>query len=141
MGKTVTVTDEMADAYFKIGEGFQDLGRAIARRDLGESPEENRQADLGDLDISGETTEGRRRRQAIVLRAFEKADGRLHKDDFYKIAQSVGYDNRGLAGWSTGAANLVEVEKRERMDTGYRLLTEAGQRRLDVNRHLLPSEE
>lgn len=130
-------TDEIADALYKIGEGFKDLSKAIAQQ-------ESAGADVvtpSDLDISGETTEGRRRRQAIVLRALEKAGGRMHKDDFYKIAQSVGYDNRGLAGFSTTQANLVAVEKEGGAETGYRVLTETGQRRLEVNRRLLPPEE
>lgn len=75
-----------------------------------------------------------------MLRAFERADGWIHRDDFYKIAQTVGYENHGQADFSTTAANLVGFERRERMDTGYRVLTEAGKRRLEVNRHLLPPE-
>ncbi len=132
----MTTTEEMADAMYKIGEGFMDLSRAMARQGLPEGPSEE-----VELDVSGETTEGRRRRQAIVLRALEKADGRLHKDDFYKIAQSVGYDNRGLAGFSTTQANLVEIERQNGTETGYRVLTDTGRRRLEINRRLLPAEK
>ncbi len=132
----MTTTEEMADAIFKIGEGFMELSRAMARQDLPEAPSEE-----VELDVSGDTTEGRRRRQAIVLRALEKADGRLHKDDFYKIAQSVGYDNRGLAGFSTTQANLIEIERQNGAETGYRVLTETGRRRLEINRRLLPVEK
>ena len=131
----MTTTEEMADAIFKIGEGFIELSRAMARQGLPEAPSEE-----VELDVSGDTTEGRRRRQAIVLRALEKADGRLHKDDFYKIAQSVGYDNRGLAGFSTTQANLIEIERQNGTETGYRVLTETGRRRLEINRRLLPAE-
>lgn len=131
------VTDEIAAAAFKIGEGWQELSLALARLSDGQSEPG---APVTELDVSGETVEGRRRRQAIVLRAFEKADGRLHKDDFYKVAQSVGYDNRGLAGFSTKAADLVQAERQDRRRTGYRVLTDKGRERLDVNRHLLPPE-
>ncbi|MGY2078814.1 hypothetical protein [Modestobacter sp. SYSU DS0657] len=136
-------TQELADAAQKIGEGWHELAQALAR--LGDmegiEPEAPETEPETELDISGNTNEGRRRRQAIVLHAFEKAGGRMHRDDFYRIAQSVGYDNRGLAGWSTGQANLVEVEHGEGgMDTGYRVLTDKGRRRLEVNRHLLPPE-
>lgn len=136
----MTTTEEMADAIFKIGEGYQELSRAVARLGLADRPEFE-PSNMEELDISGDTVEGRRRRQAIVLRALEKADGRLHKDDFYKIAQSVGYDNRGLAGFSTTAANLVEIERQNGAETGYRVLTETGRRRLEINRRLLPPEK
>ncbi|MCZ2826000.1 MULTISPECIES: hypothetical protein [unclassified Modestobacter] len=65
----------------------------------------------------------------------------MPRDAFYRVAQSVRYDNRGLAGFSTAQAALVEVEHGEgRTDTGYRVLTDKGRRRLGVNRHLLPPE-
>jgi hypothetical protein len=136
----MAMTAEMSDALYKIGEGFQDLSRAIASQAASDPVGGEQPAPIEELDISGDTTEGRRRRQAIVLRALEKAEGRLHKDDFYKIAQSVGYDNRGLAGFSTTQANLVEVERQNGAETGYRVLTETGRHRLEINRRLLPPE-
>ncbi|MCZ2859190.1 hypothetical protein [Blastococcus sp. VKM Ac-2987] len=134
-------TQELADAAQKIGEGWHELAQALARLGDPEGIEPEAPEAETELDISGSTNEGRRRRQAIVLHALEQAGGRMHKDAFYRIAQSVGYDNRGLAGFSTVQANLVQVEHGEGgTDSGYRVLTDKGRRRLEVNRHLLPPE-
>jgi hypothetical protein len=134
-------TQELADAAQKIGEGWHELAQALARLGGTDGIEPEEPGPETELDISGNTNEGRRRRQAIVLHALEKVGGRMHRDAFYRIAQSVGYDNRGLAGFSTAQANLVEVEHGEGgTDNGYRALTDKGRRRLEVNRHLLPPE-
>ena len=135
-------TQELADAAQKIGEGWHELAQALARLGDVEGIEPEPETEpRAELDISGNTNEGRRRRQAIVLHAFEKAGGRMHRDEFYRVAQSVGYDNRGLAGFSTVQANLVQVEHGEGgTDSGFRVLTDKGRRRLEVNRHLLPPE-
>src|SRR3712207_4916650 len=120
-------TQELADAAQKIGEGWHELALALARLGRVEGTEPEAGTPESELDISPDPAEGLRRRQAIVLHAFEKTGGRMHRDGFYRIAQSVGYDNRGLAGFSTGQANLVEMEHGEGgTDTGYRILTDKG---------------
>lgn len=130
--------NDLSKALAKIADGLRDLGEALE----GLGPDRPRRGDgpAGGLDISGNTVEGRRRRQAIVLRAVEKAGGRIHWQDLYDVAESVGYDTRGLAGFSTKAANLLAVEREDGKDAGFRRLTEEGQRRLNYNRHLLPPE-
>lgn len=133
----------IAKALLTIGQGFQDLASAI--EDDAGTAHADITADAANpwdgLDTSGNTDEGRRRRQAYVLREFERGGGRLNRDQFRVAAQSVGYDNRGLAGFSTKSADLIAVERTdEGYDTGGRLLTEKGKVRLAANRHLLPDD-
>jgi alkylated DNA nucleotide flippase Atl1 len=71
------------------------------------------------------------RRTLRYLRHFYNApDGRLHRDTARDLAVQEGYDPRGVAGFYQGTPSLKK-------DGDFRVLTDAGRRFFEENRHQL----